>query len=66
MLLENGSVNIIAELQKKPKNTDTFLYQHFKRTDHSPLNVSVQPVEKINYDETSSSRLKISKDIILN
>ena len=32
---------------KKPKKIDTFLYQHFKRTGHSPDNVLVQPVEKI-------------------
>ena len=30
---------------KKPKKIDTFLYQHFKRTGHSPDNVLVQPVE---------------------
>ena len=33
---------------KKPKMIDTFLYQHFKRTGHSPDNVLVQPVEKNN------------------
>ena len=32
---------------KKPKKIDTFLYQHFKRTGHSPDNVLVHPVEKI-------------------
>ena len=37
---------------------DTFLYQHFKRTGHSPNDVKVQPVEKISYDENSSVRLK--------
>ena len=37
---------------RKPKNNDTFLYQHFKRT------VIVQPVEKISYDENSSVRFK--------
>ena len=31
---------------KKPKRFDTFLYQHFNRTGHSPYNVLVQPVEK--------------------
>ena len=29
------------------KGFDTFLYQHFKRTGHSPDNVLVQPVGKI-------------------
>ena len=43
---------------RKPKNNDTFLYQHFKRTGHSPNNVTVQPVEKISYDENSSVRFK--------
>ena len=42
---------------RKPKNNDTFLYQHFKRTGHSPNNVIVQPVEKISYDENSKSIL---------
>ena len=32
---------------KKPKPIDTFLYQHFKRTGHSPNDVLVQPVEKL-------------------
>ena len=41
---------------KKPKKIDTFLYQHFKRTGHSPDNVLVQPVEKLIYDENSSVR----------
>ena len=40
----------------KPKKIDTFLYQHFKRTGHSPDNVLVQPVEKLIYDENSSVR----------
>ena len=31
---------------KKAKKIYTFLYQHFKHT--APVNVSVQPVEKIN------------------
>ena len=43
---------------RKPKNNDTFLYQHFKRTGHSPNDVKVQPVEKISYDENSSVRFK--------
>ena len=44
---------------KKPKPIDTFLYQHFKRTGHSPNDVLVQPVEKLTYDKNSSSRFKI-------
>ena len=43
---------------RKPKNNDTFLYQHFKRTGLSPNDVKVQPVEKISYDENSSVRFK--------
>ena len=46
---------------KKPKNIDTFLYQHFKRTGHSPDNVLVQPVEKLIYDENSSVRFNSIK-----
>ena len=46
---------------KKPKPIDTFLYQHFKRTGHSPNDVLVQPVEKLIYDKNSSSRFKIIK-----
>ena len=42
----------------KPKNIDTFLYQHFNCTGHSPHNVTVQPVEKISYDSNSSTRFK--------
>ena len=42
---------------KKPK----FLYQHFKRTGHSPDNVLVQPVENLIYDENSSVRLNTIK-----
>ena len=57
MLLENGLVNIIAEL-KKPRKIDVFLYQHFKRTGHSLVNVSVHSVEKIYFDGNSSSRFK--------
>ena len=48
---------------RKPKNNDTFLYQHFKRTGHSPNDVKVQPVEKISYDENSSVRLKTLNDL---
>ena len=53
-------VNTIVKL-KKPKKIDTFLYQHFKRTGHSPDNVLVQPVEKLIYDENSSVRFNTIK-----
>ena len=43
---------------KKPKPMDTFLYQHFKLTGHSPDDTLVQPVEKLTYDKNSSSRFK--------
>ena len=46
---------------KKPKPIDTFLYQHFKLTGHSPNDVLVQPVEKLTYDKNSSLRFKIIK-----
>ena len=36
----------------KPKPIDTFLYQHFKLTGHSP---------KLTYEKKSSSRFKITK-----
>ena len=39
---------------RKPKNNDTLLYRHFKRTGHSPNDVKVRPVEKIAYYENSS------------
>ena len=43
------------------KAIDTFFYQYFKLTGHSPNDVLVQPVEKLTYDKNSSSRLKIIK-----
>ena len=46
---------------KKPKIIDTFLYQHFKRTGHSPDNVLVQPVAKMIYDKNSSMRFNTIK-----
>ena len=46
---------------KNPKKIDTFLYQYFKRTGHSPDNVLVQPVEKWIYDENSSVRFNTIK-----
>ena len=29
----------------------SFLYRHFKVTNHSPSHISIQPVEKILYDD---------------
>ena len=46
---------------KKPEQFDTFLYQRFKCTGHSPNDISVQPVEKITYQENSSTKFKIIK-----
>ena len=45
----------------KPKRSDTFFYQYFKRTGHSPDNVLVQPVEKLIYNENSSVIFKTIK-----
>ena len=45
----------------KPKKIDNFLYQHFKRTGHSPDNILVQPVEKWINDENSSVRFNTIK-----
>ena len=55
-------VSTIVKL-KNPKKIDTFLYQHFKRTGHSPDNVLVQPVEKLIYDENSSVRFNTIKGL---
>ena len=46
---------------KKPYKIDTFLYQHFKRTGHSPNNVLVQPMEKLSYDDNSTVRFNTIK-----
>ena len=48
---------------KKPKPIDTFLYQHFKLTGHSPNDVLVQPVEKLTYDKILLRDSKSSKDM---
>ena len=37
------------------------LYQHFKCTGLHPNDISVQPVEKITYQDNSSTRIKIIK-----
>ena len=44
----------------KPKN-DIFLYRHFKRTEHSLNDITIQSVEKNNYDINCTSRFKIMK-----
>ena len=44
---------------KIPKKIDTFLYQHFKHTGHSPDIVLVQPVEKLIYDGEIQYRQKV-------
>ena len=54
-------MSTIVRLKKKHKKIDTFLYQHFKHTGHSPDNVLVQPVEKLIYDENSSMRFNTIK-----
>ena len=50
VLCKNDLANTISRM-KKPKPIDTFLYQHFKLTGHSPNDVLVQPVEKLTYDK---------------
>ena len=44
-------------MSTKPK----FLFQHIKRTGHSPNSVLVQPVEKLSFDENSSVRFNTIK-----
>ena len=48
---------------KKSKKIDIFLYQHFKRTGHSPDNVLVQPVEKMIYDEKFFSEIQYHQKV---
>ena len=43
---------------KKPCKTDNFLYMHFKQTNHFTSSISIQPVEKITYDDNSSKRYR--------
>ena len=59
MFLRIDLVNIIVEL--KCLKIDTFLGQQFRRTGHSPGDVTIEPVEKIIYDDTHSSRFKTIK-----
>ena len=61
--LQLSDVNFLKGYRrmKKSKPIDTFLYQHFKLTGHSPNDVLVQPVEKLTYDKNSSLRFKIIK-----
>ena len=56
-LCKKDLVSTIVE-SESPKKNETFLYQHFKHTDHSPNNVIVQPVKKISYDANSYVRFK--------
>ena len=43
---------------EKPKKIDTFLYRHFNSNSHSLSKIVIQLVEKIIYDQNSSTRLK--------
>ena len=43
---------------KKPHKIDNFLYRQFKQTNHSTSSISIQPVEKITYDDNSSIRYR--------
>ena len=43
---------------KKPRKIDNFLYRHFKQTNHSTSRISIQPVEKITYDDNSPIRYR--------
>ena len=43
---------------KKPRKIDNFLYRHFKKTNHSTSSISIQPVEKITYDDNSTKRYR--------
>ena len=43
---------------KKPRKIDNFLYMHFKQTNHSTSSISIQPVEKITYDDNSTKRYR--------
>ena len=38
------------------RKIDNFLYRHFKQTNHSTSSISIQPVEKITYDDNSTKR----------
>ena len=57
--LKNRFGEHYRKIKKKLKRL--ILYQHFKRTGHSPDNVLVQPVEKLIYDENSSVRFNSIK-----
>ena len=66
-------VSTIVKLNKAQK-IDTFLYQHFKHTGHSPDSVLVQPVEncymmkffsEIQYHQKVRNRIKMDKIIAI-
>ena len=59
--LKTGFSEHYRRIKKPIKRFDTFLYRHFTHTGHSPTKVSVQPVEKIIYDENFTSRFSIIK-----
>ena len=42
----------------KPRPFETLLYQHFKRTGHSVQDVTIQPVENISYDHSTTKTTK--------
>ena len=64
--LKNRFGEHYRKIKKHIKKIDTFLYQHFMCTGHSPDNVLVQPVEKMIYDENSSERFNTIKRIECN
>ena len=43
---------------KKALKIYNFLYRHFKQTNHSTSSISIQPVEKITYDDNSTKRYR--------
>ena len=58
---KTGNINTSMFAAPKLALVPASLYQHFKRTGHSPDNVLVQPVEKLIYDENSSVRFNTIK-----
>ena len=43
---------------KKPWKIYNFLYRHFILINHTPSHISIQPVEKIVYDDNSIKRYR--------
>ena len=52
------SAKLVDGRIKKPCKIDNFLYRHFKQTNHSTSSISIQPVEKITYDDNSTKRYR--------